>query len=116
LRCSRALASSILLDCATSYCGSTINGGEVDSIGVSMLEFAKTHADRAGRIIIDRTGLTGRFDVTLRFNPDSGGPRSMPDFPAFFTAVEEQLGPKLMPQNAEVALFVVSDVQKPTEN
>jgi uncharacterized protein (TIGR03435 family) len=104
------------VDCATSYCGSKISGGVVDSIGHSMADFAKTHADRAGRIIVDRTGLHGRFDVTLRFNPDPGGPRSTPDFPAFFTAVEEQLGLKLTPQNADVEVFVIADVEKPTEN
>jgi uncharacterized protein (TIGR03435 family) len=104
------------VDCATSYCGSKISGGLVDSIGVSMADFAKTHAARAGRIIVDRTGLSGGFDVTLRYNPDPGGPRSTPDFPAFFTAVEEQLGLKLTPQNADVEVFVIVDVQKPTEN
>ena len=103
-------------DCATDYCGSRISGGVVDSIGHSMADFAKTHADRAGRIIVDRTGLSGRFDVTLRFNPDPGGPRSTPDFPAFFTAVEEQLGLKLTPQTADVEVVVVAGVQKPTEN
>jgi uncharacterized protein (TIGR03435 family) len=77
---------------------------------------ATTHAGRAGRIIVDRTGLSGRFDVTLRFNPDPGGPRSTPDFRAFFTAVTEQLGLKLTPQTADVEVFVVADVQKPTEN
>jgi uncharacterized protein (TIGR03435 family) len=104
------------VDCGTSWCGSKISGGVVDSIGISMADFAKTHADRAGRIVVDRTGLGGRFDVTLRFNPDPGGPRSMPDFPAFFTAVEEQLGLTLTAQNADVELFAVADVQKPTEN
>jgi uncharacterized protein (TIGR03435 family) len=104
------------VDCVTAWCGSKISGGVVDSTAVTMADFAKTHADRVGRIIVDRTGLNGKYDVTLRYNPDPGGPRSTPDFPAFFTAVEEQLGLTLTPQNVDVDVFVVVGVQKPTEN
>ena len=68
----------------------------------------------AGRIIVDKTGLNGRFDLVLRFNPDPNNTSS--DVPSLFAAVQEQLGLKLDSQTAPVDVLVIDSVEKPTEN
>jgi uncharacterized protein (TIGR03435 family) len=66
-----------------------------------------------GRVIVDTTGLTGLFDFTLRYTlqlkPDD-------DTPSIFTAVEEQLGLKLVPDTAPLDVVVVDHIERPSEN
>jgi uncharacterized protein (TIGR03435 family) len=69
-----------------------------------------------GRIVIDKTGLTGYYDITLKWTPD-GSQTSDPNAPPdLFTALEEQLGLKLVPTKAPVEVLVVDHVERPTEN
>jgi uncharacterized protein (TIGR03435 family) len=90
-----------------------------------------------GRTIVDKTGLTGLFDFSLRFsteglvNPDGrpmGAPPPAPaagttpgvdaaadPVPSLFTAIQE-LGLKLETAKAPVEVLVIDSVQKPTEN
>lgn len=74
----------------------------------------------AGGYVIDRTGLDGRYAVTLRYSrPATLGLDASPapdDVPEFFTAVQEQLGLKLQPEKITVAVFVVDHIERPTEN
>ena len=76
----------------------------------------------AGRIIVDKTGLTGGYDFDLEFTPDpaaAGGqpPAAATDAaPSLFTALEEQLGLKLLPQRGPVEMLVIDRVERPTEN
>jgi uncharacterized protein (TIGR03435 family) len=67
--------------------------------------------------VTDRTGLSGRYDFTLRFNPygrNTGGVTD--EFPDFFTAIEQQLGLKLEGVTESVDVLVIDDVQRPSEN
>jgi uncharacterized protein (TIGR03435 family) len=68
--------------------------------------------------IVDRTGLTGRYDVDLEFNPELGSLRAgaATDLPgsSLFTAVEEQLGLRLQPQKAPMNVLVIDGAQMPT--
>jgi uncharacterized protein (TIGR03435 family) len=74
------------------------------------------------RMVIDKTGLKGRFDLTLKYSPDrdapagadNGGPQD--DAPSIFTALEEQLGLKLQPDKGPVDTVVIDHVEQPTEN
>lgn len=69
-----------------------------------------------GRIVVDRTGLTGYYDIDLKWTPDgsqSSDPNAPPDL---FTALEEQLGLKLVPTKAPVDVIVVDHVERPSEN
>jgi uncharacterized protein (TIGR03435 family) len=73
-------------------------------------------SDAAGRIVIDKTGLTGYYDITLRWTPD-GSQTSDPNAPPdLFTALEEQLGLKLVSTKAPVDVLVVDHIERPTEN
>jgi uncharacterized protein (TIGR03435 family) len=81
--------------------------------GIELEAFTRNMAGAAGRIIVDRTGLTGSFDMVLRFNPDANDVSS--DLPSLFAAVQEQLGLKLDPQTAPAEVLVIDRVEKPTE-
>ena len=74
-----------------------------------------------GRPVIDRTGITGSFDIDLRFRSDPGSRRGGPpdgavdpDAPSIFTAVEEQLGLKLVADSAPVDVLVIDRLEPPT--
>jgi uncharacterized protein (TIGR03435 family) len=73
----------------------------------------------AGRTIVDRTGLPGRFEFTLRFAPPAAGPANSdaPDAPPLlFTALQEQLGLRLDTTRAPVNTLVIDHIERPTEN
>jgi len=67
--------------------------------------------DWAGRPVVDRTGLTGRFDFTLNWAPEGS---TDTDAPSIFTALQEQLGLKLQPARGVVEVLVVDSVESPT--
>jgi uncharacterized protein (TIGR03435 family) len=68
----------------------------------------------ANRPVVDKTGLTGNYDVDLKFAPPDSTDSQLP---SFFTALQEQLGLKLEPQKIPVEMLVIDHVEKvPTEN
>jgi uncharacterized protein (TIGR03435 family) len=90
----------------------------------AMMEFlAEDLSDELGRKVLDRTGLTGRYDFTLTWTPDdsaaaTGGSAASgaAQGPSLFTAVQEQLGLKLEPVKAPVDVVVIDHLEKPSEN
>lgn len=73
----------------------------------------------AGRPVVDKTGLTGGYDFTLRWTPDNPGAAPADpsaQWPSLFTAVEEQLGLKLTPEKQPIDIIVVDSVEMPSEN
>jgi len=75
----------------------------------------------AGRPVVDKTGLTGWYDFTLRWTSDDSGPGAAPvdpnaQWPSLFTALEEQLGLKLRPEKLPIDIIVVDSVEMPGEN
>jgi uncharacterized protein (TIGR03435 family) len=76
------------------------------------------------RIVVDKTGLAGFFDVDLEYAPQRLPPPgfelppgvSLPpaDGPSLFTALQEQLGLKLQPSSAPIDVVVVDAVKRPT--
>ena len=80
---------------------------------ISGLVFALS--DVLSRNVVDKTGLSGNYDIDLKWTPDEqqGTPEAGP---TLFTALEEQLGLKLVPAKGPVDTFVVDHVERPTEN
>jgi uncharacterized protein (TIGR03435 family) len=76
------------------------------------------------RPVVDQTGLKGRYDFTLKWAPDDsqfGGhvPPASDDPsapPSLFTALQEQLGLKLVPAKGPVPVLVIDHVEKPSPN
>jgi uncharacterized protein (TIGR03435 family) len=76
-------------------------------------------SELSGRYVVDRTGLTGRYDFTLRCAPDpSTDPRQDVawDGPVIFTALREQLGLELEASTAMLDAVVIDHVEAPTPN
>jgi len=80
-----------------------------------------TSVGRLGGTIVDQTGLSGRFDFTLEYTPESRRPPTQdaqPDLP--ITTLEEalhaQLGLKLKATKAALRSLVVDHVERPSEN
>ncbi len=67
-----------------------------------------------GQPVVDQTGLKGNFDIDLKYAPMDGADSSLP---SISTAIEEQLGLKLVSQMVPVEMFVIDHVDRvPTEN
>jgi uncharacterized protein (TIGR03435 family) len=73
------------------------------------------------RPVVDKTGLTGRYDFDLDWAPDEtqfGGevPVASADAqePPFFTAIEQQLGLRIEATRGTVPAFVIDGVERPT--
>ena len=100
--------------------------GRVLGNTVSLAMFASVLSRQVGRPVVDRTGVTDYFNITLDFAPDSdartanGPPAPQPpavsDAPSIFTALQEQLGLKLEATRAPVDVLVIDTVSLPTEN
>lgn len=68
----------------------------------------------AGRIVVDKTGLGGSYDFTLQWAPEGADPSD--PRPSFFTALEEQLGLKLVSSTAPVDILVIDHIERPSAN
>lgn len=110
---SRALPPGILL-MRTSAATVTLTGNAVSIADlVSMLQ-------QTDRMVVDKTNLNGRFDVTLQFRRDAPLSTVTPDMnasaPSLFTAIEEQLGLRLESAIAPLPVVVVDSAQRPSAN
>jgi uncharacterized protein (TIGR03435 family) len=86
--------------------------------GIGMDDAAKFLSSEVGRRVVDKTGLTGSYDMTLTWIPAmaSAADADAAPGPTIFTALEEQLGLKLVPAKGPVQVLVIDSIEKPTEN
>jgi uncharacterized protein (TIGR03435 family) len=91
------------------------------SRGMSMAALARLIQPTTGRIVVDRTGLSGFYELSLTFsltrpgapvNPVRGGEEP----PSIFTAVKEQLGLELESARGPVDVLVIERIERPTED
>lgn len=69
------------------------------------------------RVIVDKTGLTGKYNLQLKWTPEDAPPSTASDAPPdIFTALREQLGLELKPSKAPIEIFVIDHVTMPSEN
>jgi uncharacterized protein (TIGR03435 family) len=83
--------------------------------GLTMTTIAEELSKIAGRVVVDKTGLTDRYDLKLRWTPDDAV-ASDTDPPTLFTAIQEQLGLKLEHAKEPVPVLVIDHVDQPTPN
>jgi uncharacterized protein (TIGR03435 family) len=112
-------------------CMLMIAPGRFQVSGQPMSAFANSLAAQLGRPVLDETGLTGGYDLTLTFMPEAGGrglppgapppgapelPPIDPNAPSLPTALQEQLGLKLEATKAPVEMIVIDSIDQPTED
>jgi uncharacterized protein (TIGR03435 family) len=97
-------------------CGFRLGNGALSGQGTTMARLAG-ELSFVGRQVVDRTSLTGAFDVDLEWTPDSSGAAPSPNAEAsIFTAIQEQLGLKLEPSIASLDVVVIDSAERPVEN
>ena len=90
---------------------------EINARAVTLSSLADSLSDMLDRTVSDKTGVTGEFDLHLRFTSDNAAQPPLDDAPPFlFTAIQEQLGLKLQPAKGPVDTLVLDHVEQPTEN
>jgi len=110
-----------------TICGPKTGGaGRLLLIGTPIQQFTSLLAVMlGGRTIVDKTGLTGRYDIDLTFTPDQPIPAGVsipgavadPNGPSVYTALREQLGLKLESQRDQEEVLVIVHVERqPSEN
>ena len=79
-------------------------------------------------MVVDRTGLTGGYDIDLKFTPTPGQlppgppppgvelPPIDPNGPSIYAALPEQLGLKLENERGQVEVVVIEKIERPREN
>ena len=90
---------------------------EANSIPIHILAEQLTRMNMLGRLVVDKTGLTGNYDFILDYVPardnlQSGGLSG----PSIFDALKERLGMKLEPGRGPVEIFHIDHVERPSEN
>ena len=95
-------------------CGYTWSSA-IYSGGIPLAQLAGMLDWVAGRVILDRTGLPGRYEFTLRFASPTAPINDGPDAPpVLFTALQEQLGLRLDAVRAPVDTLVIDHIERPT--
>jgi uncharacterized protein (TIGR03435 family) len=107
------------------------SGVMITSQGTPLSGLIGTISREVGRIVVDKTGLTGNYDYVLQYTPEGFRPRTdlneppsgsgmvlPPDFGAIsiFTAVQEQLGLKLESVKAPIDVIVIDHMERPSGN
>jgi len=87
--------------------------------GCSMDDITHMLAAQFGRPVSDKTGLTGKYDFTLRYHGVRLSDRPADDLdplPTLDTAIQDQLGLKLLPAKGTIQVLVVDHIERPSEN
>jgi uncharacterized protein (TIGR03435 family) len=108
----------------------SIPPGLAAASGFAMASLARTLSDLTGRPVLDKTGLTGLYDFTLKYAPELGRvagppgffgpqpgappPATDPDAPSLPVALQEQLGLKLESARGPVEVVIIDKLEKPT--
>jgi uncharacterized protein (TIGR03435 family) len=69
--------------------------------------------DGSGLPIVDKTGLTGKYDFAIEF---ASGRPSDPTAPTITQAIQEQLGLRLESQMSAMDLLIIDYVEAPSPN
>jgi uncharacterized protein (TIGR03435 family) len=116
----------------TALCGGFFAfPGHISGQKVSIMQLLDPLSRFTGRNVIDKTNLTGKYDIDLEYTPDlgqfpsipGGAPPGMPPLPpidsngpTLFTVLQEQLGLKLESQKGPVEMIVIDSIERPSEN
>lgn len=100
--------------------------GRVIATGARLSNLTNILTNVVGRQVVDKTGLTGPFNVNLTWTPDPGmqaRPAGVPavapvqpDGPSIFTALEEQLGLRLVSGRGPVEMLVIERLEPPSSD
>jgi uncharacterized protein (TIGR03435 family) len=101
--------------------------GNMVCSNANMGDFAANLQSRLDRPVLDQTGISGRYDFTLKWTPDDSqfvgqslpSPQPTDDGttpPNLFTAIQQQLGLKIEAKKAPADVLVIDHVERPSPN
>jgi uncharacterized protein (TIGR03435 family) len=98
--------------------------GSLTVRGMPFNQFTPYLSPYVNRVIVDRTGLDGRYDIELKWTPESPAqnrgagepPAPDPNAVSIFTALQEQLGLRLNSTRDTVDVLVIDTLERPTPN
>jgi uncharacterized protein (TIGR03435 family) len=94
-------------------------GDEIQARATSVSNLLFSLSGTVGRLIVDKTGLGDKkFDFDLKWTPDDqrAADSAADAGPSIFTALEEQLGLKLVPDKGPVEVLVIDHMERPSVN
>ena len=115
-------------DGGTSVSSGSGGGTSMTARGITMARLAQTLTQSLsrdlGRIVIDKTGLEGAYDLALQWTPEdrsaattnTANDNTSAQGASIFTALQEQLGLKLESTKGPVEILVIDHVEQPSEN
>jgi uncharacterized protein (TIGR03435 family) len=104
--------------------GMVTYNGEITAGAMPLSSLVSNLTNAVGRTVVDKTGLTGKYNFELKWNPEQGvqanadNGQADPEnsAPSLFTALQEQLGLKLQSSKGPVETLVVDHVEMPSAN
>jgi bla regulator protein BlaR1 len=104
-----------------------VSYGQVDCQAIPITGLVEILSQLTGRTVVDKTGLAGKYDVALRWTPEDShaaptaaenatGERMQESGLSIFTAIQEQLGLKLISAKGPVETLVIDHIEKPDAN
>jgi len=93
-----------------------VHNTQITATGVKLSDLAMNLTFPLDRTVIDKTGLTGRYDFQLQWTADGAAAGATDAPPDLFTAIQEQLGLKLQAAKGPVKTLVIDHVELPTDN
>ena len=105
-------------------CGILPGGlGRIVARGIDIAALTDLLAPSQRKPVIDRTGLTGRFDIDVTYTPEAFSAASLaqrngvappgvdPNGPSLFTALQDQLGLRLEPTRTPIDVVVIDRIE-----
>jgi len=104
--------------------------GELTTSGAPLELLTAQLSERLGSPVVDKTGLKGTYAFNLHWTPDpsqeehlrqsgewvAAEPAADANGPSLFTALQDQLGLKLVPNTERVPMLVIDHAELPSEN
>lgn len=96
--------------------GVKFRSGDLTGSRLNMAYFAAFLTNQMKQPVVDKTELIGLYDFTLRWTPDDAPAPADEHAATIYTAVQEQLGLRLVSRKDDMEVLVIDHVEKPTEN
>lgn len=93
--------------------GRGVNRMHIKGVALPISFLTQNLANRLGRMVTDQTGLTGKYDFAIEWDPQSDAESAGP---SLFTVLKEQLGLRLETQKGHVDVLVVDSAEKASDN
>jgi hypothetical protein len=109
---------------AVVQCGLRLALGHISGMSVTMAEVADAISREAKRPVIDESGIRSKVDLVLNYTPEAvqllrpevAVQLPQNGFPVISTAIREQLGLRLVADDAPIEVLIIEQLNRPSPN